>query len=329
MVTLTGFTGSINWIYWFYKWYLRHSKNDEVAPEITSEPSNIVTSPLPESTIPFVDDNYKELLKISKGFIPSTLNPSHLYDLIFCPRRYQYAVLQQVKGGPHCQQGTPTDYDSTRFGKNLHKALELWDFTKTVANPEYSDFIGRIEVNDVAEAKRIKKAVKSFIRSEFFEDYALMNKKVRKELQVLHLLHEPKLSADILMKDKIDLIVEDEENSVIIVDYKTNYPLEEGPAEDFARNHYKYQILAYASAIKDGFGIDVSEALVLSYDASADKWSKHEIDISKSELKEEIISKMPLNITDGGLEKIGNKEFCGNVCEFRLTCKPITSWSSV
>ena len=310
---------SFNWLYQFRKWYEKHKKpisvDDEIRPEVPMKIDSFG-----EKSVQFNKSKYEKLAKLSKEFIPKIINPSHIYDLIFCPRRYQYAVLQEVKGGPHCQYGIVTDYDSQGFGRRLHKALELRDFTKKKPNPNYINFIERIEEFDKNEAKRIEKAVESFLNSDIFWDYKLGSRRSKKELEVLHSIQIPTLPIDITMKDKIDLIVENDKTSVYIIDYKTNYPVGNTIVDEFIKKHHIYQLAAYSRAIEKEFGLDVKEAFNVVYNPETEVWEKKSI-VEGIDIEEELLQVLPLEIIDGGLRKIPRKEFCPR-CEFKETCKP-------
>jgi ATP-dependent helicase/nuclease subunit A len=312
--------GETNWLYWFKRWYDSQKSNTR-GIDRAIQPGTSLASPTPVENLKFEQTLYNQCVAQSNIFIPRSLNPSHLYDLLLCPRRYQYAVLQNVKGGPHCQHGTPTDYDAVRFGTLLHQALELRDFSRKEPNPEYQNFINRLKVEDEDEAKQIERGTKSFLDSDFFKDYKLVTLRNKKELEILHVIHEPIADTDIFMNDKIDLLLEISKNNVLIVDYKTNYPTGNNPEDKFARNHYAYQLAAYANAIRDGFGLAVIGTFILSYDITHNEWKEHKIS-DTIDIRKEILSKIPLKIIDGGLEKNTTREFCQKICEFRMTCKP-------
>lgn len=315
---------SMSWLQRFKTWCDGHNHDGCVElVEPIEEPigdGGALNSEL--QNIKFDEKGYLRALMQSQTFTPRSLNPSHIYDLIHCPRYYQYAILQNVKGGPNDQFGIPTDYDSVRFGKHVHRALELRDFSQAKPNKEYKDFIGSLINRDRDEGTRVDQAVQKFIDSKFFRDYKISSRRHKKEYDILYPLVLDGLSSPIYMDDTIDLIIEDLSNSVILVDYKTNYPVQDNPGSEFLKRHYDYQLASYILSIEDGLGIHVSDVCLLSYNPDKKEWIKQSTSASKLDIKKEISKKIPLKIIDGGLEYNPDKKFCQDYCEFSPICKP-------
>lgn len=276
-------------------------------------------SPKKEDKIDILDfktRNYNILKERESVFIPRTINPSHLYDLIFCPRRYQYVVLQQVSGGYSCSN-PKKDKKVLRFGTRLHHALELRDFTSEDPNKEYCDYMQVLEKIDKKSADEVKSAVDNFMRSNFFKNYKLDTSRTKKEMEILFKIGSDS-NPSILMKDKIDLIIENKDG-VVVLDYKTEYPEGDDLGTKYIKKHYQYQLQAYVLALEKNLGLDVLEAIILYYDGT--NWIKHTIDADTTRLEKEILDNIEIKVVDGGLERRSETDFCKSYCEFFGLCK--------
>lgn len=261
-----------------------------------------------------------EILK-NKGtfFVPRVINPSHVYDLIFCPRRYQYAVLQRVHSGESCVFSHSKNlFKEIIFGLRVHEGLELRDFSNISLNTQYSEFIKSIERTDKNSAKEVEKTINSFIRSDIFKKYKLEEKRMKKEIEILHMIKNESNSCNVIMKDKIDLLIENG-SDVIVVDYKTSYPVGTSIEDEYVKKHYEYQIQSYALALNRGYNYDVSKGIIFYFNGSS--WNERIIPIDIDKIEKEIIDNIEIKIEDGGLERRGSLEFCQNFCEFRNLCK--------
>lgn len=300
----------------FLDWFDRQVSNNclEKVPSFR-KPTKEKTKP---RTIDFEISKYEILKKREFTFTPRVINPSHLYDLIFCPRRYQFVVLQQVSGGDTCSIPRGDKDKKTLFlGGRIHKALELRHLASKDPNKEYSDYIQKIR--DKKAAKEVESAVDKFMSSDFFKDYKLDNSRVKKEMEILFVIDKSGSSNKIIMKDKIDLIIEDKDGFVI-TDYKTYYPGGNGPEEEYLKKHYEYQLQSYALALK-GLGLKISKAIILSYDGR--EWISHNVTIDTDNLEREIQKAVNVRVEEGGLERKRPQGFCNkNNCEFYQICEP-------
>lgn len=261
-----------------------------------------------------------EILK-NKGtfFVPRVINPSHVYDLIFCPRRYQYAVLQRVHSGESCVFSHSKNlFKEIIFGLRVHEGLELRDFSSTPLNTQYSEFIKSIERTDKNSAKEVEKTIDSFIQSGIFKKYKLNEKRMKKEIEILHKINNESKSYNVIMKDKIDLLIENG-SDVIVVDYKTSYPVGTSIEDEYVKKHYEYQIQSYALALNRGYNYDVSKGIIFYFNGSS--WNEKIIPIDVDRIEKEILDNIKISIEEGGLERRGSLEFCQNFCEFRNLCK--------
>jgi len=311
-----------SWLARFRQWYDRH-EYDECVEIVSSARQCRVNAKagIRVKSLKFDEEAYAAALEKSKTFMPKILNPSHLYDLIYCPRYYQYNILQNVKGGPHDQFGVPTDFDSVSFGKHVHTALELRDFSQAEPNKEYIEYIKRLG----KDANPVKIAVEKFINSDFFKEYDLAKRRALKEFSVLYALEGDGLeSTRIYMDDQIDLIIEEPGKGVIVVDYKTNYPIEDNPGTIFLKKHYEYQLSSYVLALEKGLGLNVLKIFLLyyNYQNKDSRWIAQELPKGLIDVEKEILNLMPLKIVKGGLERRVDKTFCEDYCEFNRLCKP-------
>jgi len=297
----------------FLKWFRRNRtrKYLETVNLTWEEPSEE-----PNEAANFEHEAYDTLMEKCSSFTPRVINPSHLYDLLFCPRRYQYVVLQRVSGGESCiYRG---DRETMRLGIRVHHALELRDFSSKTPNKEYEHYIHTLEQVDERGAKEVNEMVKKFMNSDFYKNYRLNRARVKKEMEILLELKSTKNSQKVLMSDKIDLIIEGN-GGVIIADYKTNYPTGDDPRADYERKHNRCQLQAYALALEKGLGMKVQEALILYYDGA--EWKLEQVGVNASKMEKAILDKLVIKVEDGGLEKKPKDDFCEDHCEFSELCK--------
>jgi len=299
-------------------WYNKHSSDRSVS--LSGVAKGTSKSRLSTKKISFDKIVYDKQFQLSDNFIPSSLNPSHIYDLIYCPRRYQYSVLQQVRGGPFQIEGKdPKFMDAIRFGTLLHRAMELCNFKEISENDEYENFLRMIKRGDPKIADRLSDSVNNFIHSQIFKDHILSAQDCIKELNAVQEIKNPSGKIAIVMKDKIDLLLK-KTDGVILVDYKTDYPNGATVLDEFIRSHYLYQMIAYSKALEYQFDIKIKEALIFDYNTHSKEWKIIKLDTSTVSIENEIMKHMPLKVVIGGLEKIRRPEFCDNWCEFKEIC---------
>lgn len=302
---------SYSWQDVFLKWYSANLSNKCLSTYILS-PSKAKTKPF--LTPPSFDLSKYGVLKDNNSYyIPRVINPSHLYDLIFCPRRYQYAVLQQVSGGNTCTHDH--DIEAAQLGTKIHRALELRDFSSAKENKEYIDYLSSID-----EKTMVRSAVNDFLTSKFFKTYKLDKARTSKEIEILFTLPDSTASNMVLMKDQIDLLVETKDG-IAIVDYKSVYPLGKTPWDVYMQKHYDYQLKSYALAVEKGLELKVSEALILYHDKKKKLWSTREVAFDNNNFEKEIQNHLKIKVVDGGLEKRTKPNFCKReFCEFFDVC---------
>jgi len=261
-------------------------------------------------------ESYNFLSEKGSSFTPRVINPSHLYDLFFCPRRYQYVVLQRVSGGESCIY--PSGRRAALLGTRVHYALQLRNFSSKAPNATYAHYIETLERTDRSGAKKVREMVESFMNSDFYKDYRLDKARVKKEMEILFELKSNNNSQKVLMSDKIDLVIKGEEG-VVIVDYKTNYPTGDGFRAEYEREHNRCQLQAYALALEKGLGTKVQEAVILYYDGA--EWKLEQVEVNASKMEKAILDKLVIKVEDGGLKKKPKDDFCEDHCEFSELCK--------
>ena len=265
-------------------------------------------------TLKFDDKFYIYMKKNLSIFTPRSLNPSHIHDILFCPRRYQYAVLQQVRGGEYCTVPSRKIVD-IQFGAHLHRALELDNFSNHDISDEANLYLSELN-ND--EKKNILKAVKSFRKSKIFSDFDLSSSDQFKEFEIVYSTMIGK--KNVFIKSKIDLLILDNRRAHIF-DYKTIYPKGKSVYDKFYIQHYEKQLLMYCWAVERGLGKKVKKAGLLIYEPN--KWIvKYLEDPTKwKQLEKDLKSLIPLKVVERGLEaKPKNSLFCKK-CEFKLLCQ--------
>jgi len=262
-------------------------------------------------------DDFEKINNRNKLFKPKVVNPSHIYDLISCPRRYQYSVLQNVQGGDSCIYPID-DPEAEKFGTRVHRAMELRDFSEEEANEEYKEYIEQL---DNKSRNKVETAVENFLDSRFFNKNDLKNRELLKEKNILYEL-ENENGSNVILNNQIDLIFKGDQG-ISIVDYKTRYPNSNDVGSKYVKNHIHAQLKAYGLAIEEGLGTSVENLYCVYFNSKSEEWSVKNVGFNKNEIKNKIIESTKIEIKDGELIK---KEpipgFCHrDYCEFYDLCK--------
>ena len=266
----------------------------------------------------------KTLDKIHSEFIPIVLDPTHIYDLLLCPRRYQYTTLRGATGAK-CHEIERGDFDYY-FGDILHSSLERFDY-KNYDQSESKSLVESLEwlhqypnvKQDLIEAVD---AFSTFIKNEF-------DSLIKRGAQIF--IEKPVQGSiqngttPIELRGIIDLLFVDG-NDVYLYDVKSNYRKDDqkhSPKQKahnkFLREHHHYQLLTYTCLLAK-MNYNVKEVAILSVfkdSANNIRWEKVPIS-SAIDIEKSITQKMPLKVTLEGLEKTKNP-FC-QFCEFCWMC---------
>lgn len=158
---------------------------------------------------------------------------SALQTYLHCQRQYYY---QQVLAVPELEQTVAGEQahelPASVTGSIVHKALELYNGY----NAEAVFAIALDEFAPGAAATQAKSMFDAYISSDL---YKLLPKKQKRELEFVQPLQQ-ELAAEGL----IDLLAFDEDDNMIIVDYKTGTP----PEPDEVKLGYAYQLALYKDA---------------------------------------------------------------------------------
>jgi len=255
-----------------------------------------------ESSVNIKELDLPELHKKSlDNYVPISISVSHLYDLIVCPRRYQYMELQNVSGPSDCEGVSRPE--GIVFGNELHTALETSDFGEKDVNVDFvkEDFKDKIE-----------KAVKAFYKSKIYDKYNFKSRNVLNEKEISYPLEVD--GHEIILQGKIDCLMETQEG-LIVFDYKTV-----NPSNKFEKNHQKYQLLGYSYLLHKMYPeIGVLKAVLLYFDRKTGTWNDEKVSLKLEKFEKELKSSLPVGLDDEGLtrghlcDEEEGKEYCSEV----------------
>lgn len=158
---------------------------------------------------------------------------SALQTYLHCQRQYYY---QQVLAVPELEQTVAGEQahelPASVTGSIVHKALELYNGY----NAEAVFAIALDEFAPGAEAAQARSMFNAYISSDL---YKALPKKQKRELEFVQPLQQ-----ELAAEGVIDLLAFDEDDNMIIVDYKTGTP----PEPDEVKLGYAYQLALYKDA---------------------------------------------------------------------------------
>lgn len=158
---------------------------------------------------------------------------SALQTYLHCQRQYYY---QQVLAVPELEQTVAGEQahelPASVTGSIVHKALELYNGY----NAEAVFAIALDEFAPGAEAAQARSMFNAYISSYL---YKALPKKQKRELEFVQPLQQ-----ELAAEGVIDLLAFDEDDNMIIVDYKTGTP----PEPDEVKTGYAYQLALYKDA---------------------------------------------------------------------------------
>lgn len=218
------------------------------------------------------------------NYVPISISVSHLYDLLLCPRRYQYIQLQNVSGPSNCEGVSRPG--GIVFGNELHKALETSNLKEEEVN---IDLVGQKE-------DEVREAVEEFYQSEIYDKYNFKSGDLLKEEEISY-----PINADghkIILQGKIDCLMKGDDG-FIVFDYKTT-----NPSNKFESEHQKYQLLGYSYLLEKLYPtVGVSKAVILYYNKKQGSWDSREISLELEKLEKEIKNRIPIKLENRGLVK--------------------------
>ncbi|MFW9890029.1 MAG: UvrD-helicase domain-containing protein, partial [Candidatus Thorarchaeota archaeon] len=276
------------------------SKNANWISEIKGPPGAVFVRTPPKPVISYALNN--ALQKISREFNPSVIDPTHVYDLILCPRRYQYGSLMGATG-IRCNEAAHSQF-SPLFGALLHQMLEKYDYSSNDVKVALSLLasLSYVSKNDIELLKEATKEYSNFVNSELSHLNTSAHTIVsEKQIQAcLSLSGRP-----IEMRGVIDLLAISG-NSVIIYDIKSNY-LKSAKADskkvllrkEFMRSHHEYQLLTYKEILESlGYTVDGVHVLAISKkDNGGLQWNSFDVTHSV-QIINELDNLLPLEVEE-------------------------------
>lgn len=173
---------------------------------------------------------------------------SVLQEYLYCPRRYYYEVVEQIP--PLAVDLGPANGQlaATETGHLAHQVLERYDGTNfaTVYQQAVQEFAG----GDTVKAAPVQTMLEQYLASPLYQSFAAKKRQTEYRVQ-LPLTDDGKL----IMTGYIDVLVENEDGSCDIIDYKTGRPPEQEPGAGYA-----YQLAFYQLAVARLLGKKVRQA---------------------------------------------------------------------
>jgi ATP-dependent helicase/nuclease subunit A len=184
---------------------------------------------------------------------------SALQEYLYCPRRYYYQVVEvlpplTVEPGKGNGQ-----LAATEVGHLAHQVLELYDGTNF--EDVYQQAVQEFAAGDLAKAQPVREMLEQYLASPLYQSFC--HKKRTAEYRVqLPLTPDGKL----IMTGYIDVLVQNEDGSCDIIDYKTGQPPQGEPGAGYA-----YQLAFYKLAVEQLLGKKVRQAS-LHFLRSCQEW---------------------------------------------------------
>ncbi len=182
-------------------------------------------------------------------------SPSALQTYLHCQRQYYY----QQEGMPALEvegEGSSTDLPPHILGSVVHKALELYDGKNL--EQAFAAALEEYALGNVAGSKKAKSLLGNYVDSQLYQ--ALPKKKL-KELRFALPINE------LIVNGIVDCVTE-ADGGVMLVDYKTGRPPQEGEI----KFGYAYQLAIYKYAVEKLLGKKVVEAK-LHFLQNLSEWS--------------------------------------------------------
>jgi len=258
---------------------------------------------------------------IEKRFLPAVVDPTHVYDLLLCPRRYQYGCLMNA-AGIKCDETGHSQF-SRVFGAVLHKMLERFDYVRGDINSSLRALESEAYLRQ-SDLKLLHKAVRSY--AQFAADVGIVGDpkiSVVTEKQVHYSLMVGERAVE--LRGVIDLMSVTNNEDINIYDIKTNYL---GPGNDasadallreFLVNHHNAQLLTYKGML-ERMGYHVTGVCVMAVTKERSRLSWDLIEVkSDDDILAKLEQALPLPVDNEGLEARKSR-FC-EICEFKGMCE--------
>ena len=196
------------------------------------------------------------------SFVPSRINPSTFPIIMECPRRYQYQEVWGTSGlrTPPEAIGAkpPPRMTAEAWGKKVHKAFSLRDFSKELASDSRtSSFLGQA----MAPVRReLEKALENFSTlpiSQQVAEAAHQKRPIIHERKLRGLLRS--VNPPLLVDGRFDLLFYSNNGDWLLADFKAEREPEPNSYRDRV---YQGQLDAYTWLIKEALGIKVEKAIL-------------------------------------------------------------------
>jgi len=291
----------------------------EIVEEIKIE--IIKPSPKEDQPLSFREKDYEKEVKRSKikklntlaniQFVPISIAAKELYNLLFCPRRYAYAVLNKVDnyylsgkfGEEHLPPGTtpPKGINSAAewgdivhlFMESFHKAINS---EKKIDSELVSNILSKIQVDNAKQ--HLIQIINSYLKDKTISN--LFNKRTSDFFTEYQL--QAKFSYDdykpVIITGTIDLLFKIEEEKWIIIDYKTGNPPNE--SSDLY-TMYENQLTTYAWLLKQNYPNikDIETLIVFVHPQFKVVKINYNLESFKSQVEDAIKNSIKIDVEQG------------------------------
>lgn len=259
----------------------RDTVHDEDSPVIPVGVNDVAAGNVDEPAplgLPDVEetDSGNKFNKLVDSFSPTTVTPTSLHDLLECPLRFQYRMLQgvsEIRADIPPGSDPPEGIHSSEWGRIVHSALEQWHR----GEGEFSRFLDEAS-EGVRECIR-GRVLPNYRESVTWEEVNGEGVDLFPELDLLGYLSFG--GFELYVRGTVDLVYKRGE-SWRVVDFKTGRVPETG---DYLYSNYRWQVSSYVWLLEELYDIEVEEARLVYVDP---EFHEEEVEISLQDFEERL-----------------------------------------
>lgn len=212
-----------------------------------------------ETEVQYADENFVDL---HLDFIPRSVTPTSLHDLLECPLRFQYSMLQRVselRADVPPESNPPEPLQPSAWGGIVHKALEQLH----EGDDELDRFLETCAEN--VEQRLQDDVLPAYRTTQTWESVVSEATEILPEYELEGVLTQS--GTELYLSGQIDLLYQTPDGWHI-VDFKTGAIPDEG---EYLYDDYRYQLTAYAWLLRDAFNITVESARLVFVSPSVEE----------------------------------------------------------
>lgn len=201
-----------------------------------------------ETSIQYGDEDFEDP---QLDFVPRSVTPTSLHDLLECPLRFQYRMLQRVsdlRADIPPESNPPDPLRPSAWGGIVHEALEHFHDSESALD-RYLETCA-----DNVEERLREDVVPAYKSTQIWNTIANRGEEVLPEYELEGVLAQS--GTELYLNGKIDLLYRTDEGWSI-ADFKTGAVPYDG---DYLYDDYRYQLTSYAWLLQDAFNITLEDA---------------------------------------------------------------------